>query len=169
MNKLKLEFVSKTIRKILRSRKKLEKELGIKIEVRGNTVELKGGELDIFIGKKVLDALDKDFPANIALLLINEDYILEDILIKSIRHKNLSKTRARIIGTKGKTLKTLCELSSCYITLHDNTVSIIGKAENIKETMTAIETLIRGSRQTNIYSYLRKHKNKDIDDLGIKE
>ena len=75
----------------------------------------------------------------------------------------------RIIGTKGKTLKTLAELSSCHISLDNNTVNIIGPAEKIKDTATAIERLIKGSKQTNVYLYLKKTQKESIEDLGLKK
>ena len=77
--------------------------------------------------------------------------------------------KARIIGKKGKTLKLLCKLSECHITLHNNTVSIICKSEKIKETITAIKNLIKGSKQGNVYSFLeRQRKKHEPEDLGLK-
>jgi len=164
-----MEFLQDTIKKIKRNKTLLEKKLNVKIQIEENNVELKGDEIDIFIAEKVCEALSKNFETNIALLLLDENYVLEDIPIKNIRDKNLKQTKARIIGTKGKTLKTLCELSSCFITLHDNTVSIIGHAEDIKQAVTALENLIRGSKQANVYKYLEKNRKQGIEDLGLKE
>tara|TARA_B100000315_G_C14152216_1_gene396184 strand:+ start:39 stop:533 length:495 start_codon:yes stop_codon:yes gene_type:complete len=164
-----MEFSAETINKIKRNKGLLEKRLNTKIEITENNINLEGKPEDIFIGEKVLDAIDKNFPISTSLLLIDENYVLEDIPIKNIRDKNLENTKARIIGTGGKTLKTLSELSSCHITLHNNTVSIIGEADKIKEIMTAIENLIRGSKQANVYKYLEKNKKQDIEDLGLKE
>jgi len=163
-----MNFDFDTIKKIKRNKKLLEKKLNVKLEIKVEDVELEGKSEDIFIAEKILDALGKHFPVKVALLLLDENYVLEDVLIKSLREKNIKQTKARIIGTKGKTLKTLSELSSCFITLHDTTVSIIGQAEDMKETVTAIERLIKGSRQTNVYRFLDKHQKPDLEDLGLK-
>lgn len=169
---MKMEIFSKeTIKKILKNKKKLESKLKVKIEVKGSEILLSGKELDIYIGEKVLEAIDKDFAINTALLLIDGDYILEEINIKDVTKKrNLSPIKARIIGTKGKTLKIISEISGCHLCLHNNTISILGPAEKIKEAETAIKSLIRGSKQSNIYSYLeRQRKKPSEEDLGLKE
>ena len=164
-----MKFSSDTIKKIKRNKKLLDKKLNVQIEVKVEDIEFEGKTEDIFFAEKVLQALDKNFPVKVALLLLDENYVLEDISIKSIRERNIKQTKARIIGTKGKTLKILSEISNCFITLHDNTVSIIGQAEDMKETVTAIERLIKGSKQTNVYNFLDKHKKPQPDDLGLKE
>jgi len=163
-------FRTEIIKKILRNRKKLETKLKVKIQAKESRIELEGDELNTYIAEKVFDALDSNFSLNIALLLAEEEYLLEDIPIKRLTNKNLKTVRARIIGTKGKTLKLLSELSDCYLTLHDNTISIIGSAEKIKETENALKSLILGSKQSNVFKYLEKHRKKPIiNDLGIKE
>ena len=166
-----MELSSETIKKIKKNKKRLENKLKIKIEINQNNINLEGNGLDIYAGERVLEAINKDFPVSAALLLADEEYTLEDIQIKNItKKKNLIPVRARIIGTKGKTLKTLSELTSCHISLHDNIVSIIGPSDKIKETTTAIKNLIRGRKQANVYSYLEKYREKELlGDLGLKE
>ncbi|MEK6820327.1 MAG: KH domain-containing protein [Nanoarchaeota archaeon] len=159
-----------TIKKISRDRKKLEKKLKVRIEIKGQDVECIGDEIDVYISERVFEALEKGFFVNKALLLTDEDYVLEEIPIKNISKKNINSIKARIIGKQGKTLKTLCELSECHISLYNNIVSVIGLSENIKDTLTALKSLIRGSKQSNVYSYLQKVKEKPyIEDLGIKQ
>lgn len=171
MNLIKMLFQKQTIYKIARNKKKLENKLKVKINIIHHNIEIKGDEPNIYIGEKVLEAIDKNFSVNIALLLLKEEYVLEDIPIKNItKRKDLSRIKARIIGTKGETLKILSELSDCHITLHNNTVSIIGQVEKIKEATRAIENLIRGSKQTNVYKYLeRREQEEGMEDLGLKE
>ena len=165
------EFSKDAIKKILRNKKLLESRLKVRIEIKGLSINLDGEEIDIYVAEKVLEAIERNFPVNTALLLIDENYVLEDIPIKDVtKKKNLEQIRARIIGTKGKTLKTISELSECYITLHENTVSIIGPAEKIKDAINAIESLIRGSKQSNVYKYLEKQRAKFLpEDLGLRK
>jgi len=56
-----------TIKKVLRNRKKLESKLKIKIDIKNNGVELIGDELNVYVAKKVLEALERNFPLNAAL------------------------------------------------------------------------------------------------------
>ncbi len=158
----------KDIQKIKKRKNFLEKNLHLKIDIVGENVELKGKEIDIYIGEKVLEAIDAGFAINRALLLLNEDYSFEKIPLKSVtRRKNLEPVIGRIIGTKGKTLRTLSELSGCFISLKDNVVSIIGPSEKLKEIVTAIKNLIRGSKQSNVYYFLERTK-RDGEELGLK-
>ena len=131
---------------------------------------ISGEELNEYIFLRVFEAIEMGFSISDALLLSNEHYIFEKINIKDVsRRKDLSQVRARVIGTFGKTLKTMCGLSNCEIVLHDNLVGVIGKADDIEFALTAMKSLIRGSKQANVYSYLEKSKKleKGIGDLDI--
>ena len=164
-----MQFSPDTIKKIKRNKRFLEKKINLKIAIKGENVEAEGKTENIFVGERVLEALERNFPIKTALLLLDEKYILEDVSIRKIRDKNLKQTKARIIGTRGKTLKYLSELSECHITLHENTVSILGPAEKIKEAVTAVSNLIRGSKQTNVYNFLIRCRKEEIEDLGLKQ
>jgi len=161
----------KTIKKISKNKKLLERKLKVKLQIKNSEIEINGEELRVYIAEKVIEAIERNFPIKVALLLIEENYILEDIPIKSItRKKNLSQVKSRLIGKKGKTLRIISEISNCYLSLHENVISIIGPSDNIKDITTAIKNLIRGSKQSNIYLYLEKTKKKDIpENLGLKQ
>jgi len=157
--------------KILRNRQKLQKKLKVTFTIDSeNKINFVGKEEDIFLAEQVIEAIEMGFEINSALLLTESDYDLELVNIKDVtKKKDLETVRARIIGTKGKTLDTLSEISNCDVVLHDNVVGIIGPAERIKQVITAIESLIRGSKQTNVYKYLEKQrKNIPPSDIGLK-
>jgi len=161
----------KTIKKVSKNKKILERKLKIKLKIKNSEVEIEGEELRAYVAEKVIEAIERNFPVKIALLLLKEDYVLEEIPIRSItRKRNLSEVKARLIGKKGKTLKLISEISNCYLSLHENVISIIGPGDKIKDVTTAIKNLIRGSKQSNIYFYLEKTKKKDIpENLGLKQ
>lgn len=171
MNSELLPFEKVTIMKILRAKKRLESKLNVKLKAGKETIEIKGEEIDIYTTKKVLDAIDRTFPVSIALLLAEPDFVMEDVPIKNFTpKKNLFVIRARIIGKEGRTLELLSELSSCYIVLHKNIVSVIGTFEKIKDTMNSIRSLIQGSKQANVYSYLEKARTKyKPENLALKK
>jgi len=109
------------------------------------------------------------FPSKTAILLKEEDLIFEKINIKEFtRRKNLSIIRSRLIGTHGKTKKTLEGISGCKIIIKDNAVGIIGPAESMGYTITGITNLIRGTKQTNIYKYLERVNTKRKKQIGKK-
>jgi len=150
-------FYIKSKRKILQNKNELESKLKVKISFSGDKAVISGLEVDEHFAEIVLHALDFPFLIEEALLLLDENYIFDIINIKDItKRKDLAVIKARIIGTKGKTLRVLCDLSNCFIALKDNQLGIIGKYEDIKFARQAVISLIHGSKQGNIYAYLEK-------------
>ena len=66
-------------------------------------------------------------------------------------------------------MRTLSNLTNCYLEIKDNEVGIIGNPENIKTATEAIISMIKGSKHGNVYSFLEKNKVKPIEDLGLKK
>jgi len=162
-------IIDKLLR-ITKSRKKLEKKLNVKITNRGREIYLEGKPEDEFTAEKVIDALNFGFPFSTALLIKENECEFEIINIKDhTNRKDLKRIRGRLIGKKGKTLKTLCDLTKCHFELKDNTIGIIGAPENIENAQEAVISIIKGSKQGNVYSYLEKHQVKQIKDLGLKK
>ena len=158
------------IARIIKSRLKLERFLNVKITNRGREVKIEGAAEDEYLAEKVVDALEFGFPLGVALLIKQEDNMFEVIRIKdhTTRH-DLERVRGRIIGKGGGTLKTLNELTKCYFELKDNEVGILGHPEYIENAQEALISLIKGSKQSNVYAHLEKNQVKLVDDLGLRE
>ena len=161
---------SEKISRILKGKNALEKELNVKITINGKEISIQGETVDEYIAEKVITALNFGFPFRTAMLIKEEeDYEFEIISIKDFtRSKDLRRVRARIIGSGGKTLKTMSQLTKCHFELKDNEVGIIGEAVNIKNAQNSMISLIKGTKQANVYSYLEKHQPEEIIDLGLK-
>lgn len=163
-------ILSEKLPRILKNKKRLEKELKVKISNRGKEVTIDGKPEDEFVAEKVLDAINFGFPFSTALLIKKEDYEFEILNIKDYTpRKNLEAIRARIIGTKGKTLKTLTDLTECHFELKDNFVGIVGAPEFLKNAQEAVTSIIQGSKQSNVYKFLEKNRFREPVDLGLKE
>ncbi len=163
-------FVIDKLSRIAKMKKQLEKELAIKISNKGKELEIEGTPEDEYLAEKVIDAVDFGFPIGIALLIKEEDFLLEVINIKNYTKKvDLEKIRARIIGTQRKTLNTIEQLTKCFFQVKGNEVAIIGDAEYMYNAQQAIISLIRGSKQANVYAYLEKHQVAPVFDLGLKK
>ena len=72
-----------------------------------------------------------------------------------------------------KTKHTIEQISSCDVLINEdeNSVGLIGSAEQIEEATTAITNLIRGSKQANVYRFLERmnaEKRQMDTDLGLK-
>jgi len=161
---------SEKLPRILKNKKKLEKELNVKITNRGKEIYIKGKAEDEYIADQVITALNFGFLFQAAIAIKKQELMFEIINIKDYaKTNNFKRIRARIIGKSGKTLKTLCELTDCFIELNENQLGIIGKPEHMKITQEAIINLIKGSKQTNVYKFLEKHQLEPILDLGLKK
>ena len=161
----------KTVFRILKNKNKLKKALKVNIDVKKDKVDFEGEPENEFIAEEVFEAIDAGFSVNKALLLVEEDYMLEKIYIREIsRRKDLRAVRGRVIGKEGKVLKNISQLSGCFIELKNNELFIIGESEDVEECKTALTSLVKGSKQTNVYNYLEKNreKRKIQGDLGLK-
>ena len=170
MSFIMIRILSERANLILKSKKELEANLKIKISNKGKIIELSGNAEQEYIAEKVILAINFSFPIEEALLLKDEEVIFEIINIKDIaRSKNFERIRGRVIGAQGKTLKTLSTLTDCYLKVKDNQVGIIGYAEAVERCIQALNSLIKGSKWANVYSYLEKHHPQPILDYGIRE
>jgi len=161
---------SEKLPRILKNKKRLEKALNIKISNRGKEVQINGKPEDEYLAEKVIDALNFGFPFSVAISIKEEDLEFEILNIKDhTTRKDLERVRARIIGKGGKTLKTLNQLTKCNFELKDNQVAIIGAPEYIKNAQESVIFIIKGAKQSNVYSYLEKNQLKPVLDLGLKK
>jgi ribosomal RNA assembly protein len=164
------KIICDKLSRILKNKQRLEKALKVKITNRGTEIYIDGEAEAEYIAEKVIEALNFGFPYSTALLLRDGENLFEILNIKDYTtRKDLARIRARIIGTKGKTLKTLCQLTKCYFELKDNFIGIIGDPEYIKNAQDSIIHLIKGAKQANVYAYLEKHQPKPELDLGLKD
>lgn len=161
-------FVGK-INEVKKSKLELEKKLNVKITIVGNKINLVGDAVGEFEAIKVFDAIQFGFPAKKALLLNQEDFVFRKIHIRDYTKRNLRDIQARLIGTRGKTKRTISEITGCEILIKEGEVGIIGYFEDVENTSTALINLIKGSKQSNMYKYLEKmNKRDDNFDLGLK-
>jgi ribosomal RNA assembly protein len=165
-----IKLIVDKITRITKNRKKLEEVLNVEIINRGKEVSIEGEAKDEFIAEKVIDALNFGFPYSAAIEIKTEDLVLDILNIKEYTNqKNLERVRGRVIGRGGKTLKTLSNLTNCYLELKENRVGIIGEPEFIKNAQEALISLIKGSKAANVYAYLEKHRPEPLVDLGLKD
>ena len=164
------KILSEKLPRILKNKKRLESKLDIKISNRGKEVQIDGGAENEYAAEKVIDAINFGFPFSIAISIKEEDLEFEILNIKDhTTRKDLERVRARIIGKGGKTLKTLNQLTKCNFELKDNFIGIIGSPELIENAQESVISIIKGAKQSNVYSHLEKNQLKSVLDLGLKE
>ena len=159
---------------IRKNKRELEKKLNVIMTIEGKRIIIDGNPIAEFTAEQVLNAINFGFSLKKALFLLDTDMQFKILDIKSFtRRKNLKEIRARLIGTEGKTKKTIEEIVDCDLVINekDNEVGIIGLADSIDEASTAIKNLIRGSKQANVYAFLERmnaERKKMPEDLGLK-
>ena len=163
------EIYIEPVGKVIQNIKQLKKELGVKITNKGKLVFIDGDADKEFEALQVMEAINLDFPIEQTLELTNENIILQTVHIKDItKRHDLERVRARVIGTQGKTLKTLNNITGCHFALSDNEVGIIGNTEDIEEARQAVISLIQGSKQSNVYTRTeRLRKQKRLDNVEL--
>jgi len=170
MRTLRVEQMSK-IKKAVPA---IENKVKVKISFGKGSVGIKGNELNEFLVEQIIRAVDFGFHVEDALLLVNEDFVLEFISIKEhTRRKNLEDVRSRVIGTDGKAKRTIEKLTGCVIVVNDNIVGLIVDSIHLDSVVQALESLIRGAKHGNVFAYLEKQnvgrRKFDNEDLGLKE
>lgn len=154
-------------------KEEIEKKLNVVIAVQGKKVTIEGEALGEYEATNIIEAMLMGFSAREAMLLLDPLMIFRKFNIKDhTRRKDMKEVRGRIIGTEGKTKRTMEDVSGCFIEIDENVIGMIGPADNIENASTALINLIKGSKQSNIYSFLERMNtsSKDqIEGLGIKE
>ena len=145
----------------------LQKKLNVKIKIDGKRVTFGGEPFEEYEANLVMEAINFGYPVRTAILLKEEDVVFRKLSLKDFtRRKDLEVIKARLIGTYGRTKRTIENLSDCRIIIKDNEIGILCSAEEIEYTITGIASLIRGSKQANVYKFLervnaqRKKQNK---------
>ena len=161
-------FSEKIIR-IVKNKKKLQEVLNVKITNNGKDVFISGTPEEEYVAEKVILALNLGFPFSVALLIKEKNFLFEVLNIKDYtKNKNLKRIRSRIIGRNGRVLSTLSSLTKSYFEIKENKVGIISQPESIENCQNAIISIINGSKQSKVYSFLEKNQVKPILDYGLK-
>lgn len=110
----------------------------------------------------VIKAVGRGFEPDIAMRLFNDEYVLRIIGLKEIFDKENQRKRvkARIIGTKGKTRSTIEEVSGANLRVYGNTISMIGKPEEVDIAERAVKMIINGSSHSSVYIFLQRERKR---------
>ncbi len=154
-------FYIKNIKNLRQEKENLQERLDIKIFIEGRKVTIEGDAFQEYESSRVFWAIALGFSVKSALKLLGEDFVFRKIPIRNFtRRKNLKEVRARLIGTEGKTRRTVEQVSGCDIIVDDKYVGLIGPAEEIETASTSIVNLIKGSKQSNVYHYLEQSNTR---------
>lgn len=145
-------------------KKSLETATKCKIFVNSDDAEVKIiGEdpLKLYSLKNSISAIGRGFNPDIAQLLLKQDYMLELIHLKEfVNEKQLPRVKGRIIGTGGKSRRTIEELTDCNISVYGKTAAIVGRIDAVSLARQALELLLKGANHSTVFRMLEKRRNR---------
>jgi len=130
----------------------------LKISKEGN-VEIEGeNAAEEWKIRDIVTAIGRGFNPNLAFKLFSENFYLEVLNLRDYLKSEhaIHRQKARIIGTQGKTKKTIEELTGVHLSIYGHTVAIIGDEEGIGLAKEAIVMLLSGKTHSTVYSFLEK-------------
>lgn len=139
-------------------REAIEKNLNVKLSFKENLVEIDGESLDLFKAKNVVKSIGRGFSPEKAFRLFDEEESLKIIDLSEYSDKKTKVIKSRLIGTRGKTRRSIEYFSKCSVSIYGNTICLIGKYEQIKVAEEAVKRIIRGAKHSKVYSYLQDAK-----------
>jgi len=106
--------------------------------------------------QQILLAFGRGFDMDVALNLLDDEYGLEVVDLKDYTksRSRLITIKGRIIGTNGKTKKTIEKFTDTKLAISGKTVSILGKWGQIPIARRAVEMLIEGAMHSTVYRWL---------------
>ncbi len=152
---------SKLLEKDKRLKGRVEKDLKCKVEIKeGNQVFITGEPYDEFNARNVLQAFGRGFEIDTAYKLLSDDYFFYSINLKELFHSEdqLKRIKSRIIGENGKAKLYIESVSGAKLCIYGNTVSVIGKIEEVKIADSAIQILLDGGTHNKAYMIMEKIK-----------
>ena len=168
-----MELLVENSKKLRKLKSKIEKVLDIQLNITRSKISFESEDAyKEFIAKIIIEAMDFGFELEEASQLKKEDYMMGIINLKEYaRPTRLRETLGRMIGKKGKAIRTLSQLSDCSIKIKDYTVALIGSTDDVDTALLALKKLARGSPHAKVYGFLERKKAEkkmiERDDIRI--
>ncbi len=114
----------------------------------------KTSPINVMKAAEIVKAIAYGFPPDKAFKLLNEDYVLVIVDLKSIvgdSPNHLTRIKGRIIGEGGRARRTIEEMTGTDIVVGDSYVAIIGEYERAMVAKEAVEMLAEGRMHSTVY------------------
>ena len=113
--------------------------------------------------ENVVRAIGRGFTPENAILLFKDNmelfiFNIHDYVGKKDTH--IRRIKSRIIGTNGKTKKTLENLTGSDISIYGHTICIISDFESMDIAKKAVDMLLNGSKHASVYRYIEREMKK---------
>ncbi|MCS7110101.1 MAG: KH domain-containing protein [Candidatus Caldarchaeum sp.] len=151
----------------------IERSLGVVLDIdsREGTVVInlakpvsEGGDpTALFKARDIVTAVGRGFPPEKALKLARDGYSLSVVELTDYVGNNVShltRVKARIIGSQGKTRKIIEEACHVDVSVYGDTVSIIGEYEDVRAAEEAVMTLVKGAPHGAVYRMVNEYARR---------
>jgi ribosomal RNA assembly protein len=149
-----------TMREIER---KAEVRLDIDSETGSVRIEKVGDPIVGLKGPDIVKAIGRGFAPEDALMLLEDDLMMFDMIdIKAAsRNKSdLRRNKGRLIGEDGRTRELMQELSGAAVVVYGSTLGMIGQPEQVDTAREAAEMILEGAPHGSVYSFLERRHNE---------
>lgn len=116
-----------------------------------------------FKALEIISAIARGFSPERAFKLLDEDVVFQLLDIRDYvgnSQSSMNRLKGRIIGERGKSRRTIEELSGADVSVYGHTVGFIGIFEAIKVAVEAIVILSKGSSHRSVYAMLQNYRRK---------
>jgi ribosomal RNA assembly protein len=149
-------------------KRRIEKKTGCRITVKEDTISVEGDDAIGFLkAQDVIKAVGYGFNPEIALKLLESDFIILDVIHLDYSSNALQRIKGRIIGKGGKVRKLIEEMLGVNVSVYRKTVAIIGEIGNVNAAREAVEMIIDGAQHSTVQKFLenkrREIKMKSLD------
>ena len=112
--------------------------------------------------KDVVKAIGRGFSPQKALRLFSDEYYLKIIDLKQMlgSENEIIRQKGRVIGKDGRAREILEELTEADICVYGNTISIIGKLEEITIAEAAVLKILGGASHSRTYTFLERERKR---------
>ena len=163
--KIPLERVAILIGKKGEIKDQLENNTSTKINVdsKEGDVTIRGEDgVGIYTAEEVIKAIGRGFNPETAMQLLKQDFAFELLTMQDFAKspESMRRLKGRVIGESGKSRRVIEDLTETSISVYGKTIGIIGEASNVAVARKAIESLLRGSPHSGVYTWLERQRRK---------
>lgn len=160
------------------TKREIEERSGVRLTIDSEAGDIQMDDAKAFdpvVALKVRDvirAIGRGFSPDHAFRLWADDMFLEVIdLVETAGkdEKHLERIRARIIGTGGKTRRSIEGATGVDMSIFGRTVGILGEIEGVKLAREAVDMLLDGAPHSAVYRFLEKRRRDlRLHELGLR-
>ncbi len=149
---------------------RIKQECWVNVEIESETGNVVVGydtrsllEGNPFKALEIISAIARGFSPEKAFKLLNEDIVFQLLDVRDYvgnSQSSIRRLKGRIIGERGKSRRTIEELSGADVSVYGHTVGFIGVFDAIKVAVEAIILLSKGSSHRIVYAMLQNYRRK---------